>query len=69
MNVRDFREEIAEAFLAGIKFTMMAPLSDAEIKKAARAGNDGVEVILMNAAQTHAREAVLRNHAKLEPMP
>lgn len=69
MNVRDFREEIAEAFLKGIEFSMMAPLSDEQIKKAEVVKGDGVQNILLNAANSHARQRVLANHDKLEPMP
>lgn len=69
MNVRDFREEIAEAYLKGIQFTMQSPLSDAEIKKAERVPGDGVQNILLNAAQTYARERVLANAQKLDSMP
>lgn len=65
MNVREFREEVADAFLRGIDWSLQAPASDAEIARTP----GGVPTIMMQAANRHATSRVIANAAKLEPMP
>lgn len=64
MNVRDFREEIAEAFIKGVEWSVQACPSEQEI---ARRG--GVDSIIMAEAQKYAGRRVLENASKLDPMP
>ena len=64
MNVRDFREEIAEAFLRGIDWTLQAPASDHEIARTP----GGVPTIIKSAAGRYAGQRVIANADKLEPM-
>lgn len=69
MNLRDFREELQEAFLKGVEFAMSTPPTQAEIRGATVVGDDGALNLLNRAASKYASTRVLHNHDKLEPMP
>ena len=65
MNIREFREELAEAFIQGVNWTLQSPASDAEIARTP----GGVPTIIMQAANRHATLRIMANKEKLEPMP
>lgn len=64
MNIRDFREELVQAFARGVEWSVEACPSEQEVKR-----RGGIDSIIIAEGNKYAARRVIENATKLEPMP